>query len=95
MKKLILVFALAVIMSSQAYAGSANIEINCASSDSKVSLSGDVPGDFAEFHLNATIKENNGVRKLNLYSYTDQIQERPLRMPASWRSKIYPIAFLR
>jgi hypothetical protein len=74
MKSMIVTMALGLVMSSQAFAGASNNFIECANADGSVKLVGDVPGDFAEFTLKATVKSKNGgiTPSIELYSRTNQ-----------------------
>ncbi|MGE3680733.1 MAG: hypothetical protein AB7G93_03330 [Bdellovibrionales bacterium] len=72
MKKYVLSAAVVLAASQQALAGATNTQLKCQSGNGKVELSGHVPGDFAEFHLTATVKGNNGTEKIELLSEVDQ-----------------------
>ncbi len=68
-----IVAALAMLISAQAFAGASNTSLDCSNKDGSVSLSGDVPGDFTEFTL--TVTQGKGDKKkefMKLYSVTNQ-----------------------
>jgi len=66
------IFAIAfALVSSQAFAGATNEVINCSSADKKVVLTGDVPGDIGEFHLDVKLA-TKGPQELKMYSETNQ-----------------------
>jgi len=67
MKQTILTLA-TLLLASQAHAGAANTELNCKSAKGDLTLSGHVPGDFAEFQLTAVIQDERGKHTINLYS---------------------------
>ena len=72
MKTTIMSLVFASLLPSLAYAGAANIVVNCKSADGKVSLKGNVPGDMQEFALTADISGNQGGLTMKLYSETNQ-----------------------
>lgn len=73
MKNLILAtMALLSMTSVQAFAGASNVFIDCKSADGKAQLHGDVPGDFAEFDLDAKAQQPNGTLSISLYDRTNQ-----------------------
>jgi len=78
MKSMIVTLALGLVVSSQAFAGASNNFIDCSSADGSVKLTGDVPGDFAEFGLKATVKSKNGgiVPNIDLHSRLNQQTEK-------------------
>lgn len=74
MKSLILALGL---VSSTAFAGAWNNQVECSNKDGSVTLSGNVPGDIDEFTLKVTVKSKNGgiTPSLELYSRTNQTTE--------------------
>lgn len=63
---------IALFMSTYAFAGATNTKLSCASADGKITMDGEVPGDFSEFDLTVKIKNETGVEKLRLFSKIDQ-----------------------
>jgi hypothetical protein len=62
------VIAAALLLAGHAQAGSANAELRCVSKGKKVTVSGNIPGDFAEFELafaenGATMTMTNDTKK--------------------------------
>jgi hypothetical protein len=49
-----------LVLSAQAHAGATNIVLDCKTADGKVALTGDVPGDMADFSLEATLPKAYG-----------------------------------
>lgn len=72
MKSLIATALVSLLFSTQAFAGASNTILDCKSADGKVSLNGDVPGDFAEFNLSAKMFGNNPMGNVEIYSRTNQ-----------------------
>jgi len=69
----ILVAALAMLISAQAFAGASNTSLECSNKEGTVSLSGSIPGDFAEFTL--SVVQGKGDKKkefMKLYSTVNQ-----------------------
>lgn len=74
MKALILVLSL---VSSQAFAGAWNNQIECSNKSGSITLSGNVPGDIDEFSLKVVVKSKAKVNSkftpsMELYSRTNQ-----------------------
>lgn len=61
------VVCMAMMASTAAFAGAANADLSCRSSDG-VTVSGNVPGDFAEFDM--TVQQ--GSKSARLFSVTNQ-----------------------
>lgn len=78
MKALVLALSL---VSTQAFAGAWNQQIECTNKSGSIKLSGNVPGDIDEFTLNVTVKSPPHINSkftpsMELYSRTNQTTEK-------------------